>query len=54
MEVIIYNPHEKVLDSQMISGYFIGHPKKSKRYRFYVPNHSPRIVKTGNARFLEE
>ena len=53
MEARIYNPHEKKLDSRTISGYFIGYPDKSKGYRFYCPNHSVRIVETGNARFLE-
>ena len=53
METIIYNPHEKKLDSRTISGYFIGYPDKSKSYRFYCPNHSVRIIETGNARFLE-
>ena len=52
-EARIYNPHEKKLDSRTISGYFIGYPDKSKGYRFYCPNHSLRIVETGNARFLE-
>ncbi|RVW18958.1 Retrovirus-related Pol polyprotein from transposon TNT 1-94 [Vitis vinifera] len=52
-EARIYNPHEKTLDSRMVSGYFIGYPDKSKGYRFYCPNHSVRIVETGNARFLE-
>uniref|UniRef100_A0A2N9IH71 Integrase catalytic domain-containing protein n=1 Tax=Fagus sylvatica TaxID=28930 RepID=A0A2N9IH71_FAGSY len=52
-EARIYNPHEKKLDSRTVSGYFIGYPEKSKGYRFYCPNHSMRIVETGNARFLE-
>ena len=52
-EARIYNPHEKKLDSRTISGYFISYPDKSKGYRFYCPNHSVRIVETGNARFLE-
>ena len=52
-EARIYNPHEKKLDSRTISGYFIGYPDKSKGYKFYYPNHSVRIVETGNARFLE-
>ena len=52
-EARIYNPHEKRLDSRTISRYFIGYPDKSKEYRFYCPNHSVRIVETGNARFLE-
>ncbi|RVW22816.1 Retrovirus-related Pol polyprotein from transposon TNT 1-94 [Vitis vinifera] len=52
-EARIYNPHEKKLDSRTVSGYFIGYPDKSKGYRFYCPNHSVRIIETGNARFLE-
>ena len=52
-EVRIYNPLEKKLDSRTITGYFIGYPEKSKGYRFYYPNHSPRIVETGNAKFIE-
>ena len=52
-EARIYNPHEKKLDSRTISGYFIGYPNKSKGYRFYYPNHSVRIVETGNAIFIE-
>ena len=48
-----YNPHEKKLDFKTISGYFIGYPMKSKGYRFYCPNHSTKIVETGNARFIE-
>ena len=52
-EARIYNPLEKKLDSRTISGYFIGYPEKSKRYRFYCPNHSTRIVETGNAIFIE-
>lgn len=52
-EVRIYNPHERKLDYCTINGYFIGYPKKSKGYRFYLPNHSLRIVKTSNARFLK-
>ncbi|KAJ1387920.1 Retrovirus-related Pol polyprotein from transposon TNT 1-94 [Sesbania bispinosa] len=52
-EVMIYNPHEKKLDGRTISGYFIDYPKKSKGYKFYCPNHSMRIVESGNARFIE-
>jgi hypothetical protein len=52
-EARIYNPYEKKLDSRTVSGYFIAYPEKSKGYRFYCPNHSTRIVETGNARFLE-
>ena len=49
-EARIYNPPKKKLDSRTISGYFIGYPDKSKGYGFYCPNHSVRIVETGNAR----
>ncbi|OMO97059.1 Integrase, catalytic core [Corchorus capsularis] len=52
-EVRIYNPHEKKLDARTISGYFIDYPEKSKGYRFYYPNHSTRIVESGNASFIE-
>ncbi|XP_028124521.1 uncharacterized protein LOC114321552 [Camellia sinensis] len=52
-EARIFNPQEKNLDSRTISRYFIGYPDKSKGYKFYCPNHSMRIVETGNARFLE-
>ncbi|CAL9026013.1 unnamed protein product, partial [Prunus brigantina] len=52
-EIRIYNPHEKKLDFRTISGYFIGYPEKSKGYSFYCPNHSTKIVETGNARFIE-
>ena len=53
-EARVYNPHEKKLDLKTISGYFIGYPEKSKGFRFYCPNHSTRIVETGNARFFEK
>ncbi|GJU60323.1 retrovirus-related pol polyprotein from transposon TNT 1-94 [Tanacetum coccineum] len=53
-EARVYNPQEKKLDSRAVSGYFIGYPEKSKGYMFYCPNHSSRIVETGNAKFLEK
>ena len=52
-EVRIYNPHEKKLDARTISGNFIGYSDGSKGYKFYCPNHSTRIVESGNARFIE-
>jgi len=51
--VKVYNPQEKKLDPRTISGYFIGYVEKSKRYRFYCPSHSTRIVESRNAKFLE-
>ena len=53
VEIRIYNPHEKKLDSRTTSGFFIGYPDKSKGYRFYCPSHTTRIVETGNAKFIE-
>ena len=41
------------MDSITISSYFISYPEKLKGYRFYCPNHSTRIVESGNARFIE-
>ena len=52
-EARVYNPDEKKLNSRIVSGYFIGYLEKSKGYIFYCPNHSPRIMETGNAKFLE-
>ncbi|RDX71092.1 hypothetical protein CR513_49605, partial [Mucuna pruriens] len=49
----VYNPHEKKLDARSISGFFIGYPKKLKGYIFSCPNHSMRIVESGNAWFIE-
>ncbi|GJZ05243.1 hypothetical protein Tco_0538518, partial [Tanacetum coccineum] len=52
-EARVYNPQENKLDSRTVNDYFIGYPEKSKGYRFYHLNHSSRIVKIGNAKFLE-
>ena len=52
-EVRVYNPQEKKLNSRTINGFFIGYLEKSKGHRFYCPNHSTRIVETGNARFIK-
>lgn len=52
-EVKIYNQFEKKLNSRTTNEYFIGYLEKSKRYRFYCPNHNTRIVEFGNVRFIE-
>ena len=52
-EVRVYNSQEKKLGSRTIRGFFIGYPDNSKGYKFYFPNHSTRIVETGNAWFIE-
>jgi len=43
----------KKLDARTINKYFIGYPEKSKRYMFYSPKHSMKIVETGHTRFTE-
>ena len=48
-----YKPHEKKLDSRMVSCYFIGYSERSKGYIFYDPT-TKSIFKTGNARFFED
>ena len=53
-EVRLFNTQEKKLDFKTVSGYFIGHPEKSEGFRFYLSNHSTRIMETGNARFFED
>lgn len=52
-EVRAYNPHEKKLDARTISGFFTGYPEKSRGYRFYCPNHSTRIIESGNVDLLK-
>ena len=52
-EVRIYNPHEKKLDSRMVSYYFIGYFERSKGYKFYDPI-TKSIFESGNARFFED
>ena len=49
-----YIPQEKKLDVRKISDYFIDYPEKLKRYRFYDPNHTSRIIETGNAMFIKD
>jgi hypothetical protein len=44
----------KKLDPRTTSGYFIGYAVNSKGFRFYCPSHSPRIVESINAKFLED
>ncbi|XP_075101663.1 uncharacterized protein LOC142177101 [Nicotiana tabacum] len=52
-EARVYNPQENKLDSRTVSGYLIGYPEKSKKYMFYCPNNSSRIVEIVNARFFD-
>ncbi|RVW51337.1 Copia protein [Vitis vinifera] len=49
VEVRIYNPQEKKLDSRTVGGYFISYAEKSKRYRFYCPSRATKIVESHNA-----
>ena len=48
-----YRPHEKKLDSRMISCYFIGYSERSRGYKYYDPT-TKSIFETGNARFFED
>jgi len=52
-EIRMYNLQKRKLDVRTMSRYFICYPEKSKRCMFYCPNHSIRIVKSGNVRFIE-
>ena len=52
-EIRVYNQQERKLDARTISGYFNGYLENSKGYMFYCPNHSKRVVETGNARFIK-
>ena len=48
-----YRPHERKLDSRIISCYFVGYVERSQGYKFY--NLTLRsFFETGNVRFLEE
>jgi hypothetical protein len=53
-EVRIYNPNLKKLDPRTTSGFFMGYAVNSKGFRFYCPSHSPRIVESINAKFIED
>ncbi|RDX76264.1 hypothetical protein CR513_43764, partial [Mucuna pruriens] len=48
-----YKPHERKLDSRIVSCYFVDYAKHSQRYKFYDPT-SRSFLKMGNARILEE
>ncbi|RDX82351.1 hypothetical protein CR513_36873, partial [Mucuna pruriens] len=48
-----YRPHERKLDSRIVSCYFVGYVERSRGYKFYNPT-SRSFFETGNARILEE
>lgn len=48
-KVRAYNPNERKLDANTISGYF----EKFKMYRFHSPNYSTKIFEFDNAWFIE-
>jgi hypothetical protein len=54
IEVRIYNPNMKKLDSRTTSEFFMGYAVNSMGFRFYCPSHSPRIVESINAKFIED
>ncbi|RDX79943.1 hypothetical protein CR513_39572, partial [Mucuna pruriens] len=48
-----YRPHERKLNSRIVSCYFVGHAECSQGYKFY--DHTSRFFsETGNTRILEE
>ena len=53
VEVSIYNPNLKKLDPRTTSEFFMGYAVNFKGFRFYCPSHSPRIVESINAKFIE-
>ncbi|RDY00767.1 hypothetical protein CR513_16005, partial [Mucuna pruriens] len=48
-----YRPHERKLDSRIVSCYFVGYVERSWGYKFYDPT-SRSFFETRNARILEE
>ncbi|KAK0579195.1 hypothetical protein LWI29_022610 [Acer saccharum] len=48
-----YMPHEKKLDSKIVSNYFIGYSERSRGYKFYDPTLRS-IFETGTATFFED
>ena len=53
-EARIYNPKINKLDSKSVSCHFIGYCEKSKGYKLYSADHSPRIFETHQVKFLGE
>lgn len=53
VEAKIYNLGYKKLNPKTTSCYFIGYAERSKGFRFYCPNQTTRIIKTGKAVFME-
>ena len=52
-ETKLYNPHQRKLDMNTVSCFFVGYLECSKGYRFCCPWHTTRIVETQHAEFLE-
>nr|KYP31670.1 Retrovirus-related Pol polyprotein from transposon TNT 1-94 [Cajanus cajan] len=48
-----YRPHERKLESRIVSCYFVGYPEHSRGYKFYSPT-TRSFFEMGNARFLED
>ncbi|XP_068657905.1 uncharacterized protein [Aristolochia californica] len=53
VEVRPYRPHERKLDSRMVSCYFVGYVERSRGYKFYDPT-SRSFFETVNVRFHED
>lgn len=52
--VRVYNPNLAKVDLRTISGYFIVYAVNSKRYRFYCPSNTPKIVEVKHVIFLKD
>jgi hypothetical protein len=53
-EAKVFNPQLKKLDPKTVSCFFIGYPHRGKRYHFYCPGHTTKIVETRQAVFFED
>ena len=54
MQKLEFNAADGKLDSQSVSGYFIGYCEKSKGFKFYCPKRNTRIVESHRATFYDE
>jgi hypothetical protein len=52
-KVKVFNPNIGKLDPKTVSCHFIGHPDRSKGYRFYCPNNYAKIVETQHTVLFE-
>ena len=53
VEVKLYKPQSKKLDSKTIIGYSIGYCVGSRGSRFYCPSHTTRVIESNRAIYFE-